>query len=109
MPVIAADAVPNFVLHPTTLWKVGRLARDADLAAELEELKQRGLPVVILWGRDDTVIPWACAESLAVALGTTEVVTVPGNHSWLLADPGRFAEIITNVIGIEADEETQVS
>ena len=64
MPVIAADAVPNFVLHPTTLWKVGRLARDADLAAELEELKERGLPVVIVWGRDDTVIPWACAESL---------------------------------------------
>ncbi|GAB3792652.1 alpha/beta fold hydrolase [Nocardioides ungokensis] len=109
MPVIAADAVPNFVLHPTTLWKVGRLARDANLAAELEELKERGLPVVIVWGRDDTVIPWACAESLAVALGKTEVVTVPGNHSWLLADPTRFAEVITNVIGIEGDEETQAS
>ena len=109
MPVIAADAVPNFVLHPTTLWKVGRLARDANLAAELEELKERGLPVVIVWGRDDTVIPWACAESLAVALGKSEVVTVPGNHSWLLADPTRFAEVITNVIGIEGDEETQAS
>jgi len=109
MPVIAADAVPNFVLHPTTLWKVGRLARDANLVAELEELKERGLPVVIVWGRDDTVIPWACAESLAVALGKAEVVTVPGNHSWLLADPTRFAEIITNVIGIEGDEETQAS
>jgi pimeloyl-ACP methyl ester carboxylesterase len=109
MSVIAADAVPNFVLHPTTLWKVGRLARDANLAAELEELKERGLPVVIVWGRDDTVIPWACAESLAVALGKTEVVTVPGNHSWLLADPTRFAEVITNVIGIEGDEETQAS
>lgn len=109
MPVIAADAVPNFVLHPTTLWKVGRLARDANLVAELEELKERGLPVVIVWGRDDTVIPWACAESLAVALGKSEVVTVPGNHSWLLADPTRFAEVITNVIGVETDEETQAS
>jgi pimeloyl-ACP methyl ester carboxylesterase len=105
MPVIVADALPNVVRHPSVLWKVGRLARDANLTAELEELKRRRLPVVILWGRDDTVIPWACTESLAVALGGPEVVTVPGNHSWLLADPGRFAEVLTNVIGVTPDEE----
>lgn len=109
MPVIAADAVPNFLLHPGTLWRVGRLARDANLASELEDLKQRGLPVVIVWGRDDTVLPWACAESLAVALGGPRVVTVPGNHSWLLADPRRFAEVITNVLGVAQDEESQAS
>ncbi len=109
MPVIAADAVPNFLLHPGTLWRVGRLARDANLTEELEELKGRGLPVVIVWGRDDTVIPWACAESLAVALGGPEVVTVPGNHSWLIADPTRFAEVITNVLGVADGEETRAS
>jgi len=27
-------------------------------------------------------------------------VTVPGSHSWLLSDPGRFVEVITNVIGV---------
>lgn len=107
VPVIAADALPNAVLHPSVLWKVGRLARDANLAVELEELKRRRLPVVILWGRDDTVIPWACAESLAVALGGSEIVTVPGNHSWLLADPGRFAEVLTNVIGLAPDASSE--
>jgi len=105
-PVVAADAIPNFLLHPGTLWRVGRLARDADLAAELEELKARGVPVTIVWGREDRVIPWACAESLAVALGDAEVVTVPGNHSWLLADPGRFAEVITNVLGVASPEQS---
>jgi pimeloyl-ACP methyl ester carboxylesterase len=109
VPVIAADAVPNALLHPTLVWKVGRLARDADLAAELEELKRRRVPVVIVWGRDDSVLPWACAESLAVALGAPEVVTVPGNHSWLLADPSRFAEVITNIIGVAPDQEPQAS
>lgn len=103
VPVIAADAVPNFLLHPGTLWRVGRLARDADLAGELKELKRRGLPVVVVWGREDRVIPWACAESLVAALGAAEVVTVPGNHSWLLADPSRFAEVITNVLGVVSD------
>ena len=110
VPVIAADAVPNLLLHPGTLWRVGRLARDADLTGELEELKRRRLPVVIVWGRDDRVLPWACAESLAAALGGPEVVTVPGNHSWLLADPSRFAEVITNVLGVVSEPaETQAS
>jgi hypothetical protein len=25
---------------------------------------------------------------------------VPGNHSWLLADPDGFAEVMTNVLGV---------
>ena len=98
LPVIASDAVPNAVLHPEVMWHVGRLARDADLTGELERLKRRRLPVVILWGRQDKVVTWACAESLRIALGASEVVTVPGNHSWLLDDPSRFAEILTNVL-----------
>lgn len=100
LPVVASDAVPNVVRRPQVVWHVGRLAREADLSAELEELKQRRLPVVILWGRQDTVIPWACAESLASALDLREIVTVPGSHSWLLEDPSLFAEILTNVIDL---------
>src|SRR6478672_9134360 len=62
LPVIASDAVPNAVLHPEVMWHAGRLARDADLTRELNRLKRRRLPVVILWGRDDRLVPWACAE-----------------------------------------------
>jgi pimeloyl-ACP methyl ester carboxylesterase len=98
LPVIASDVVPNAVLHPDVMWHVGSLARDADLTRELNRLKRRRLPVVILWGRQDRVVPWACAESLRIALGADEVVTVPGNHGWLLDDPGRFAEILTNIL-----------
>lgn len=98
LPVIAGDAVPNAVFHPDVMWRVGRLARDADLTRELNRLKRRRLPVVILWGRQDRVVPWACAESLRIALGADELVTVPGNHGWLLDDPNRFAEILTNIL-----------
>lgn len=100
LPVIATDAVPNAVLHPRRLWQIGGLARDANLEVELEELKRRRLPVVILWGKDDHVIPWACAESLAAALDTPEIMTVPGDHGWLLSDPDRFAEILTNIVNL---------
>ena len=64
LPVVATDALTHALMRPRTLWRVGRLARQAELAVELENLKQRGTPVAVLWGRQDTVIPWACAESL---------------------------------------------
>jgi pimeloyl-ACP methyl ester carboxylesterase len=98
LPVIAADAVPNAMRHPRTLWHVGRLARAADLSVELEALKARRLPVVILWGREDTVVPQACAESLIEALHDPRVVTVTGDHSWMIDEPGRFVEVLTNVL-----------
>ena len=98
LPVIAADAVPNLLRRPGPVWRVAKLARLADLTGELEELKRRRLPVVILWGRSDTVIPYASLESLRAALGDPEVITVPGSHTWLLADPENFGEVMTNVM-----------
>ena len=102
VPVIAADAVPNLLRQPRVVWRVGHLARSADLAGELDALRERRLPVVILWGREDSVLPLASFESLRVALGDPTVHLLEGSHSWLLANPGRFAELVTNVIGIAA-------
>jgi len=98
LPVILTDAVPNLVRNPRTIWRVANLARTADLTGQLEDLKRRRLPVVILWGQQDRVIPRASVDSLLAALGDPELITVPGNHTWLLADPEGFGEIITNVI-----------
>jgi pimeloyl-ACP methyl ester carboxylesterase len=101
LPVILEDLVPNAVRNPRALWRVGRLAATANLSAELEQLKQRGLPVVILWGDDDRLIPPSCLESLRGALGDPQLRTVPGTHSWLLADPAGFAEVMTNVVALD--------
>jgi len=65
--------------------------------------------VVIVWGLGDRIVPWACAGSLIEALGDPAVVTVPGDHSWLLVDPERFAEVITNVIAMTDGESTKAS
>jgi len=103
LPVIAADALTHAVVRPRTLWRVGRLARQADLSVELENLRRRGTPVAVLWGREDKVIPWACAESLIRALGNPQVVTVEGDHGWLIGDPERFVEVLTNVLAVVED------
>ena len=111
LPVILEDAVPNLVRNPRALLKVAGLARRADLTPELEELKRRKLPVVVLWGDQDTIIPRASFDALCAAIGS-EGEVIEGNHSWLLSDPDAFGEVMTNVLevhklarDIETDED----
>jgi pimeloyl-ACP methyl ester carboxylesterase len=99
LPVILEDAVPNAVRNPVALWRVANLARRADLTAELEELKRRHVPVVVLWGDKDTIIPRASFDALCAAIGS-EGEVVAGKHSWLLADPDAFGEVITNSVAV---------
>jgi pimeloyl-ACP methyl ester carboxylesterase len=99
LPVLAEDVLPNLVRHPRALVKVGNLARRADLRAELEQLRDRALPITILWGTRDGIIPRESFEALCVASGA-EGTVVQGSHSWLLADPEHFCEIITNDVNV---------
>jgi hypothetical protein len=99
LPVILEDAIPNVMHNPLGLWKAGNLARRADLTAELEELKRRNMPVVVLWGDKDKIIPRASFDALCAAIGSQGEV-VPGRHSWLLADPDAFGEVMTNSVAV---------
>jgi pimeloyl-ACP methyl ester carboxylesterase len=99
IPVIARDLVSNVARNPRALWRVGYIARTANLVAELEQLKRRGVPVVVVWGEQDRLLPRAALLSMQAVLGEAEVVTVPGSHNWLIADPDAFGEVLTNVVG----------
>jgi pimeloyl-ACP methyl ester carboxylesterase len=99
LPIIVEDAVPNLLRNPLGLLNVLNLVRRADLLAELQELKRRQLPVVVLWGDQDTVIPRASFAALCRAIGS-EGEVVEGRHSWLLADPDAFGSILTNSIAV---------
>jgi pimeloyl-ACP methyl ester carboxylesterase len=100
VPVIVSEALPNLVRDPRSFWRAAALARRADLTAELESLRRRHLPVVVLWGARDQLLTRRSLESLCHALGDPDVVTVPGAHSWLLADPDAFGEVMTNVLDV---------
>ncbi len=100
LPVIISEAVPNLLRDPRAFWTAAGLVRRADLTPELDELRRRGLPVVVLWGRRDRLITRESFEDLCRALGQPHVVTVPGTHAWLVADPDAFGEVMTNVLDI---------
>jgi pimeloyl-ACP methyl ester carboxylesterase len=99
IPVILEDALPNLVRNPRSLVRVANLARRADLRAELEELKRRGVPVTVIWGNRDGIIPRESFEAMCVAVGAQGRV-IDGAHSWLLADPDAFGEVITNDLNV---------
>lgn len=99
VPIILEDAVPNVMRNPLWAFDVLNMLRQADLLAELRELRRRELPVVVVWGDQDTVIPRASFTALCAALGS-EGQVVEGRHSWLLADPDAFGAILTNSIAV---------
>jgi pimeloyl-ACP methyl ester carboxylesterase len=99
LPVIFEDLVPNLVRNPRAIVRVANLARRADLRVELERLRDRGLPITILWGTRDGIVPRESFEALCVASGV-EGTVVEGSHSWLLADPQHFGEVITNDVRV---------
>lgn len=99
LPVMLEDFVPNLLRNPRAIAKVANLARRADLRVELEQLRAQGLPVTILWGSRDGIIPRESFEAMCIASGV-EGRIVNGSHSWLLADPEQFGEVITNDVNV---------
>ena len=99
LPVLIEDFVPNLFRNPRAIARVANLARRADLRTELEDLRKRSLPITILWGSRDGIIPRESFEALCVAAGV-EGTVVDGSHSWLLADPQQFGEVITNNVSV---------
>ena len=94
VPVVLQDAVGNLVRNPKAMWRVSQLVRRADLTRELRHLAERKMPVVVIWGERDGVIPRASFDAMCEAVGT-EGEVVQGSHSWLMADPVAFAKAIT--------------
>ena len=97
LSAILEDAVPNFVGNPLGVWQVASVARRADLTADLEDLARIKLPVLVLWGEGDMIIPRASFEAICSAAGCTGEI-VPGRHSWLLANPEAFGEIMAKSV-----------
>lgn len=106
LPVLLSEAAPNFLHDPRSFLHVARLARDADLTTELAELRDRGLPVVVLWGRRDKVVTRQSFEQMVELLGGASAITVEGGHGWLITDADRFGEVMTNVLEMLGASET---
>jgi pimeloyl-ACP methyl ester carboxylesterase len=108
IPTVSAileDAVPNLLHNPIAMWRTGMLARRADLNAELATICAHGIHVSVLWGESDLIVPRASFEAICRTLGICGRL-VPGGHSWLLADPDTFAEVMAEPVTAAAAART---
>ncbi|TVR35678.1 MAG: alpha/beta hydrolase [Nitriliruptor sp.] len=101
LPVVVRDLVGNALTNPRAIWRAAELARTADLRTELATLAQRGLPVSILWGSEDNVVPEATFLALCDAAGAPGDIIEDAGHSWLLADPEGFGDLVTNSLAVQ--------
>ena len=92
LPALLGQAVPNLVHNPRAMWRVGEFVRKAHLLSEMKAVADR-LPVTLVWSDRDRLVPHAGFAALCRAADNDGVV-VPGNHSWLIADPRRFADVV---------------
>jgi pimeloyl-ACP methyl ester carboxylesterase len=101
LPVVVRDLVTNALVNPGALRRAADLARNADLRDELATLAERGLPVSILWGSEDNVVPEATFLAMCDAAGSEGDIIADAGHSWLLADPEGFGELVTNSLTVQ--------
>jgi pimeloyl-ACP methyl ester carboxylesterase len=101
LPVVVRDLVGNALANPGAMRRAADLARTADLRTELTTLAERGLPVSILWGSEDQVVPEATFLAMCDAAGSPGDIIPQAGHSWLIADPEGFGELVTNSLTIQ--------
>jgi pimeloyl-ACP methyl ester carboxylesterase len=101
LPVVLRDLVGNAMTNPRALWRAADLARRADLREELTALAESSLPVSVLWGSEDNVVPEATFLALCDAAGAPGDIIEDAGHAWLLADPEGFGELVTNSLSVQ--------
>lgn len=100
LPVVARDFVTNALSNLSALRRAANLARSADLRDELSDLAANGIPVTVLWGKQDQVVPEAAFLAMCDAAGAPGDILEEAGHSWLIADPEGFGEMITNSLSV---------
>jgi pimeloyl-ACP methyl ester carboxylesterase len=86
------DFLPAALRHPTAISASGRAARSADSVTDLQAVIAAGIGVRLVFAVADRVVRPGDLPTCAPGISSE---TVPGGHGWLLADPQRFAHLVT--------------
>jgi len=96
-------AIPQATANAFAPWKLFGPALSVLLSARsgmtLARLKRQGLPVFVLHGERDQVVPVAAARDAATRAGGELVLVHGAAHSWLLEDPETLRSIVAELLG----------
>lgn len=93
----------NATRDPLRVASTAMVALMADLRREMANLAAGDLPVTVLWSDRDGVIPMSAFDTFCSTFGA-EGQVIRGGHSWLLASPDAFGDVLDNMIHVQATE-----
>jgi pimeloyl-ACP methyl ester carboxylesterase len=99
LPSLLRTLVPNVVRRPVTSALSARLALTVDLSEQARALVASGMPVLFIWGDEDTLI---LPGALQAVEGALPAEIVHGRHGWLLTQPEEFATIMRDALVVHA-------
>ncbi|MHB8262204.1 MAG: alpha/beta fold hydrolase [Acidimicrobiales bacterium] len=97
LPAVAEGVMPNLLRNLPEVLKMVSVVRRADLLAEIERVSLAGTPVSIIWSDRDRLVPHGAVTGLCRAAGVQSTV-VEGSHTWLIAAPELFADVVLRVL-----------
>ena len=96
-------AIPQAVTNAFAPWRLVAPALSVLLSAgsavTLQRLKEAAVPVFVLHGERDQVVPLAAARDAARRAGGGLVLVHGAAHSWLLEDPATLRSIVAELLG----------
>ena len=96
-------AMPQAMANAFAPWRLLAPALSVLLSARsgmtLARLKAEGVPVFVLHGERDQVVPVAAARDAAARAGGELVLVHGAAHSWLLEDPETLRSIVAELLG----------
>jgi hypothetical protein len=72
---------------------VGAMLMSIDMRREVEQVVQRGVPILAVWGCFDQICTPATATEFSALTGEP-VQWLPGGHSWMLPRPRAQADVL---------------
>ena len=96
-------AIPQATVNAVAPWRLVAPALSVLLSSgstsTLARLKKQGVPVFVLHGERDQVVPVAAARDAAERTGGELVLIHGAAHSWLLEDPETLRSIVAELLG----------
>jgi pimeloyl-ACP methyl ester carboxylesterase len=96
-------AIPQAMANAVAPWKLVAPALSVLLSARsgltLDRLKKEQIPVFVLHGERDQVVPVAAARDAARRAGGELLLVHGAAHSWLLEDPETLRSIVAELLG----------
>jgi pimeloyl-ACP methyl ester carboxylesterase len=91
----ALRACREVLRAPRSAFRIARAVHRADLSAEMEVVREAGIPTTVVGCSSDTLVPPRLCRRASKLLGSRYVeLPVPGGHMWMLGEWPRFLRLL---------------